>query len=94
MGPLIRANLKHHARRYTATVVAAAIAVAFVAAALVFGGALNQGIRDQVAGQYTGAAVVVSPDYESAEWPDLSEAVGIVEDVPGVTESMRRPIPE
>ena len=86
MGPLIRANLKHHARRYTATVVAAAIAVAFVAAALVFGGALNQGIRDQVAGQYTGAAVVVSPDYESAEWPDLSEAVGIVEDVPGVTE--------
>ena len=41
MGPLIRANLKHHARRYTATVVAAAIAVAFVAAALVFGGALE-----------------------------------------------------
>lgn len=87
MGELIRANLKHHGRRYVATLVAVAIAVAFVAAALLFGGALNSGIRSQVAGQYTGAAAVVTPDYDQGGDPDLVAAQDAITAIPGVSET-------
>ena len=87
MGELIRANLRHHSRRYVATLVAVAIAVAFVAASLVFGGALNRGIRDTVAGEYDGAAAVLTVDWESTEEADLRDAQAVVEDLPGVTET-------
>lgn len=87
MGELIRANLKYHGRRYVATLVAVAIAVAFVAAALLFGGALNYGIRDQVAGQYVGAAVVLQPDYDQGGEPDLGRAQDVASDLAGVSET-------
>lgn len=87
MNELISANLRYHARRYVATVVAVTIAVAFVAASLVFSGALGAGIRDQVAGRYTGAAAVVSETYDEETPSDLREAQRIVKDIPGVEET-------
>lgn len=92
MLPLVKANLAHHSRRYVATLLAVAISVAFVAASLVFGGALNRGIRDQVAGDYEGVAAVVTLDYGALETQDeadflsLANVMDTVEGVPGVTQ--------
>lgn len=89
---LVKANLAHHSRRYIATLLAVAISVAFVAASLVFGGALNRGIRDQVAGDYEGVAAVVSVDYaslggeEEADFPNLTDTISAVEGVAGVSQ--------
>lgn len=88
MGELVRANLKHHGRRYIATLVAVAIAVAFVAAALLFGGALNSAIRDQVAGQYKGAAAVVTLDYDQGEETDLAAAEDVIAEIPTVAQTL------
>lgn len=86
---LVQANLAHHARRYVATIVAVAISVAFVSASLLFGGALNSGIREQVAGDYSGSAAVVSVDYGSVDdgnYPDLNKAMDVIGTLPDVTE--------
>ncbi len=87
MGELARANLRFHSRRYVATLLAVGIAVAFVAASLVFGGALSKGIKQQVAGSYEGAAAVITQtsfdDYDSTL---MTQAAQTVATVPGVTE--------
>ncbi|WP_099332568.1 FtsX-like permease family protein [Actinomyces minihominis] len=86
MGQLVRANLRFHGRRYVATLVAVGIAVAFVAASLVFGGAMSSGIRNEVAGQYAGSAAVLQPDWDGTDTPELEEAEKIARDIAGVTE--------
>ena len=83
MRQLVAANLKFHARRYVATIVAVAIAVAFVAAALVFGGALSYGIKNEVAGQYRGSAAVVQGWSDKPDWR-LQDEAAVVTAVPGV----------
>lgn len=84
MRQLVSASLRHHARRYVATVVAVAIAIAFVAAALVFGGALSFGIKQQIAGQYQGSSAVVQGWSDDDSW-DLRDAALVADEVPGVT---------
>lgn len=82
MKALIRANLKYHGRRYAATIVAVVIAVAFVGAALVLGGSLNRGVRDQVAGQYQGVAAVVSGENLREEMPTIDALPEVTETYP------------
>ena len=88
MRELIAASLKYHGRRYVATVLAVLIAVAFVAASLVFGGALNKSIKNEVAGDYNGASAVLQFTPE-ADWDvdSISEATAVVSEVPGVAET-------
>ncbi|WRS29266.1 FtsX-like permease family protein [Actinomycetaceae bacterium MB13-C1-2] len=83
MRELVAGNLRHHGRRYTATIVAVAIAVAFVAAALVFGGSLNAGVKSRVAGRYDQAAVVVQSDGPD-DSRNLRDAQKILDQVPTV----------
>lgn len=83
MRVLFAGSLRHHARRYVATIVAITIAVAFVAAALVFGGSLNQGVKDKVAGQYNGVTAVVRGGPTDGSWTlrDLQAKVAGLESV-------------
>lgn len=85
MGALIAANLRHHGRRYAATLLAVSIAVAFVSAALVFGGSLTVGIRNQIAGTYDGAAAVVNGGSDDGSW-NLGDAQEVLAKHPDVAE--------
>lgn len=86
MGELLRANVRAHSRRYTATALAVAISMAFIVVALALSSGLNASLTKSVRDQYAGADAVVTLDYEDPEAGEhpLSEYSSAIQGASGV----------
>ena len=86
MKGLLRANLKHHGRRYVATGVAVAIATAFGLLALALGNGLGTSTRNAFISQYAGTDVIVQRADDASEdgLEDFHEVEAQIKQVPGV----------
>ena len=86
MGELLRANIRAHSRRYSATAVAVAISMAFVVVALALSSGMNSSLTKSVRAHYAGVNSVVTVNYEdssSGEHP-LNEYTDAIRGITGV----------
>lgn len=86
MKGLLRANMRHHGRRYVATMGAVAIAVAFIMLALSFAAGMGAGAKKALIGEYENidVAVVADPDADLFNIENYEVVARQVQDVDGV----------
>lgn len=87
MNGLIRANIRHHGRRYAATILAVAIATAFGVLSLALGNGMGMAMKNAFISSYLGADVVVEEsEAGSGEYPfeDVDGLIEKIKQVPGV----------